>query len=102
VLTRNRLEISVKDTGIGISKEDQGKLFKLFGKISNEQNTSGIGFGLYLSKKIVSQFNGIIDVVSTKGEGSEFYFKTSLELENSQIVQECQSHQLKIKEMFPR
>eukprot|EP00356_Strombidium_inclinatum_P000800 CAMPEP_0170512218 /NCGR_PEP_ID=MMETSP0208-20121228/66729_1 /TAXON_ID=197538 /ORGANISM="Strombidium inclinatum, Strain S3" /LENGTH=184 /DNA_ID=CAMNT_0010795827 /DNA_START=569 /DNA_END=1123 /DNA_ORIENTATION=+ len=83
---RNRLEISVKDNGIGISREDQGKLFKLFGTVANETNTSGIGLGLFISKQIVNQYGGIIDVVSNKGEGSQFYFITTLELENSQVV----------------
>ena len=48
------LEIQVIDTGIGIKKEDQGKLFKLFGFLdsSQELNTKGIGLGLHISKMI--------------------------------------------------
>ena len=54
------VKISVKDTGCGISKEDQTKLFKLFGflKSSEKKNTKGIGLGLYISSRIVESFKG--------------------------------------------
>lgn len=48
-----KLIISVKDNGIGIKKEDQGKIFRLFGSIkdkANNINTDGIGIGLVISK----------------------------------------------------
>lgn len=49
------IEIQVIDTGTGIKKEDQDKLFKLFGFLdtTKEINTKGIGLGLHISKKIV-------------------------------------------------
>ena len=45
------VQISIKDTGIGIKPEDQPKLFKLFGflKSSESQNTKGVGLGLFIS-----------------------------------------------------
>ena len=48
------------DSGIGIKKPDQKKLFRLFGFLSDTQNVNadGIGLGLYISKKIVEQFGG--------------------------------------------
>lgn len=48
------IRISVIDTGIGISKSDQKKLFKLFGFLDStaELNTRGIGLGLYISKQV--------------------------------------------------
>ena len=54
------LQVSVSDTGIGISEEDQKKLFKLFGFLdsSKELNTKGIGLGLHITKQIVQQFGG--------------------------------------------
>ena len=50
------IEISVEDTGIGISKQNQSKLFKLFGFIqdSSQMNTQGIGLGLAIAKQIIS------------------------------------------------
>jgi signal transduction histidine kinase len=54
------LEIVVADNGIGIKKEDQNKLFKLFGFLeqTKEINVKGIGLGLHICKLIVEQFGG--------------------------------------------
>ena len=80
----SQIEVSVKDTGIGISKENQKKLFQLFGTMESDgANTSGIGLGLFISKQIVSQFDGSINVISQLGEGSEFYFTFSVEREDT-------------------
>ena len=59
-----KLKISVIDTGIGIKEEDQTQLFKMFGYIedSNQMNIHGIGLGLNLSKTIVEQFGGKLEV----------------------------------------
>jgi signal transduction histidine kinase len=56
------IEISVTDSGIGIKKEDQSKLFKLFGYLdsSKAMNTKGIGLGLHISKMMSQQFGGDI------------------------------------------
>lgn len=67
------VKISVKDTGIGISQEDQTKLFKLFGflKSSEKKNTKGIGLGLYISSRIVESFQGgKIEIESELGHGT--------------------------------
>lgn len=74
------LQIEVRDQGIGISKEDQKKLFKLFGFLdgSQQMNINGVGLGLYIAKKITKQFYGDIDVDSEPGEGSTFTFRFRL------------------------
>jgi len=77
----SRLEISIRDSGIGISKTDQRKLFQLFGIVAKNHvrnNTHGIGLGLFISKQIVTQLQGNIDVISNIGEGSDFYFSIPL------------------------
>jgi two-component system sensor histidine kinase EvgS len=60
------LSTSVRDTGIGIRKEDQTKLFKFFGKLSdpNKINKSGMGLGLTISKLIVEKLNGQLKLKS--------------------------------------
>jgi signal transduction histidine kinase len=65
----------VKDTGAGISEENQKKLFKLFGFINDtrDKNVNGIGLGLMISQQLVKQYDGKIDVNSKLGEGSNFY-----------------------------
>jgi len=56
--TKDKLVISVTDTGIGIKKSDIIKLFKLFGTLKNtsQMNTQGIGLGLVISENIVQAF----------------------------------------------
>ena len=71
------------DSGIGISEQDQGKLFKLFGFLedSADRNTSGIGLGLVISDKITSNFGGKITFKSELGKGSSFIY--TFKLDNS-------------------
>ena len=66
------LKIQVTDTGIGIAKKDQDKLFKLFGFVQDEKqmNINGIGLGLMISKLIVEKFDGSIAFKSKKNIGS--------------------------------
>ena len=82
---------AVKDTGIGIKDEDKSKLFKIFGKIAQNDNVnpSGIGLGLTICNKILKQMGSEIQVRSAYGWGSEFYF--ILELPFSTSNTECAS-----------
>lgn len=76
--------VTVIDTGVGIKKVDQLKLFKLFGTLQNtvQMNTNGIGLGLVISESIVTAFNGIIGVESVHGKGSKFVFSLLLDQQN--------------------
>jgi len=69
------VKFSVADTGIGIEEKDIGKLFKEFSRIKNEKtmNISGSGIGLSTVKKIVSMYDGTVEVKSAPGKGSEFF-----------------------------
>jgi len=72
-------EISVRDTGVGIKKEDMGKLFQAFNRIiTNDRLTAGTGLGLYLSKKITDLLGGDVKVESEFGQGSVFTFTLPL------------------------
>ena len=66
----------VRDTGVGVQKEDEEKLFKLFGKLETTQqiNTQGIGLGLNICKKIVEECGGSIFLESDYKEGASFCF----------------------------
>ena len=66
VKNRNKIVITVMDTGVGIKKKEKLKLFKLFGTLQNTRsmNTTGIGLGLVISEKIVKSFGGTIGVKS--------------------------------------
>lgn len=82
------IEISIHDTGIGISKQDQSKLFKLFGFIesSGHLNTKGIGLGLHIAQQIVQKFEGQVHVKSVYGEGSTFSFTMKLQTQDINLV----------------
>ena len=68
------LQFSVKDTGMGISKEDMERLFDSFQRLELSKNRyiQGTGLGLNITKQLVIAMNGTIDVQSKPGEGSCF------------------------------
>lgn len=68
------LNISVKDTGRGIKKEDMEKLFRKFERLDEERNTSteGTGLGLAITKSLVEMMGGRIMVASEYEQGSNF------------------------------
>ena len=69
--------VSIKDTGVGISKSDLQKLFQKFSRIDNPLSVSvgGTGLGLYWAKKILDLHEGAIEVTSTLHKGSTFSVK---------------------------
>jgi PAS domain S-box-containing protein len=71
------VRVEVIDTGIGIGKEDKGKLFKKFYQLRHGmimQQGAGTGLGLSIAKEIVNLHGGKIGVLSELGKGSTFWF----------------------------
>lgn len=68
------LKISVRDTGMGISQENQQNLFKAFRRLDEMTNRhiEGTGLGLNITKHLTEMMGGTIAVRSTLGSGSEF------------------------------
>ena len=62
----------VRDQGMGISPEDQQRVFERFERVISENKVSGIGLGLFISHNIVQAHNGKILLKSKVDEGSEF------------------------------
>jgi two-component system phosphate regulon sensor histidine kinase PhoR len=73
----NYFHIAIKDNGIGISREDQKKIFERFYRVTdgNLHQNKGFGLGLNFVKKIIDAHFGEIEVDSTLGEGSVFIIK---------------------------
>ena len=82
----NRIRVDVKDTGIGLSEEDQKKLFTKFfrSQDSEAQNISGAGLGLWISKSLVEMHGGDISFTSILDEGSTFTICLPLEWKPAQ------------------
>ena len=76
-----RLKTEVADTGIGIGPEDIQKLFQFFGKLetSKKVNKGGMGLGLTISRMIIHQLKGEMNVKSQLNKGTSFIFEIKLE-----------------------
>lgn len=68
----DKVRLAVSDTGIGIPKEKQGRVFERFYRADESRNksTGGSGLGLAICKHIVNQHRGTIEISSVEGEGT--------------------------------
>jgi PAS domain S-box-containing protein len=74
VVGNDRVRISVKDTGVGLSREQMSQLFQPFNRLGQEDSTEeGTGIGLVVTKQLVELMGGSIGVESSIGEGTEFW-----------------------------
>ena len=71
---KDKLLISIRDEGIGISKEELPFIFDKFYRSKLKQNAQGSGLGLAIAKQIALKHEGIITVNSEEGKGTEFLF----------------------------
>lgn len=82
--THIMLKGRVNDTGIGIKKEDMGKLFESFQQVDSKRNRNveGTGLGLAITKRLLGMMGGDISVESIYGKGSTFSFMLPQEVKD--------------------
>jgi signal transduction histidine kinase len=70
----NTIELAVKDTGVGLSSEEQAQLFTKFFRADHPatRKEGGTGLGLWITRSLVEMHNGNISVTSEPGKGSTF------------------------------
>jgi len=80
--SHNQIKFSIKDTGIGIEKKDQEKLFKAFSQAQDDTHKKygGTGLGLAISAGYVSDLGGELKLKSQIDIGSEFYFDIPVDI----------------------
>jgi len=85
------LRVSIKDTGVGIEKEDQAKIFDAFTQVKDGRKSisGGTGLGLAICKQLAQHMDGDVYVASEVGQGSTFTLEIPV-----------QSHEKKTLEMF--
>jgi signal transduction histidine kinase len=72
------LLVCIIDSGIGIPRQDQAKVFDRLYRVDPTSRTKGLGLGLYICHRIVQYHNGTIGLTSEEGKGSTFWFKLPL------------------------
>ena len=85
-IKKNKLFVSVKDTGIGIPKDDLKLIWDRFYKsdLSRGKDKKGTGLGLSIVKEIINCHGEHINVISTEGVGTEFIFSLALSSKNDE------------------
>lgn len=80
----SKIKFSVKDTGIGIKKDFQERIFSAFsqGDNSTTRRFGGTGLGLTISNQLLSLMKSKLNLISNENEGSEFYFEIILKTSN--------------------
>jgi len=68
----NQARVEVRDLGIGISEENQQRIFQQFERVTAKHAVAGLGLGLFISEQIVTAHGGTITVESRIGEGALF------------------------------
>ena len=79
IITPERIRISIKDSGMGLSPDKLTQLFQPFNRLGQESSAEeGSGIGLMMSKRLIELMGGLMGVQSTVGMGSVFWFELKL------------------------
>ena len=94
-LPGERLRVAVKDSGVGIAMEDQGKIFSAFERIEHVYSTKqeGSGLGLALTRKLAEINGGTVEFRSEFGRGSEFWIVLPAAGQSEERPEQAQAHE---------
>ena len=94
----NYVEISIRDSGIGIPKEKLPKIFNRFYQVdgSHTREQEGTGIGLSLTKELIELHKGRIEVESEEGRGTTFKINITLGKEHLKPEEICEEEKLKV------
>ncbi len=85
-IANRQLIISVKDTGCGMTPDEQQTVFNAFTRLPGAQGKEGVGLGLTITREIVTLLGGEINVQSAKGKGSTFTVSLPVNIVTNQGV----------------
>ena len=90
------LKISISDTGIGISKQQQARLFCAFGQADSSitRQYGGTGLGLVITKKLIQKMQGNIHFYSVEDQGTTFWFNIQFEKNSHALLSDLPTEQL--------
>jgi PAS domain S-box-containing protein len=99
-VTKEEVVCCVTDTGMGIPKQSQSKIFEKFYRAPNviDRDTTGTGLGLYLIKSLAERINMPLWFKSEEGKGSTFCFSMPVASANGKIAQKKSAYSKEIKE----
>lgn len=85
-LKDNKLSFQVRDTGCGMTSDEQNRIFQEFTRLQSAQGKEGFGLGLSITHKLVELLNGTIDVESARGKGTCFNVNIPIEITSEKNI----------------
>lgn len=97
----NKVQISIKDNGVGIPKDKLNVIFERFGQVDKTlaRNSQGSGIGLSLVKSIVDMHDGDIKALSEYGKGSEFIIELPVRLVEEEQISDGRLYESKVEKI---